>query len=353
MMPSRPMTVGDEPSDQPYARWQVVDDPHGGRFIVLRVDGKDPAGHWVYRVVRDFSRPLEPSAYASTSTDADRLKRYELNYVANRPHVRLSAGDVPRSDVVYLVGSGPSLRKNWMHLLDVTRGVVLGVNQTPGLIPTERMDYFMCIDYSLDGSHWRDRMHGTVGIFDVAATPAVHLGSFKEKRWFVPASRSPFYDKARLAFPHLVMLEHGLNVTFTALSWIVRVLKARTIVLVGMDCSCPESMRHFDEPLVFDAGEEYLVAKDVRGHAVITNRIYLDMAEWHTGVFWFLKDARIRVINATEGGILTNFVEQRCLHDVVPELNGSASRSSGLTAEVAKSAKDGRDKRLEMSSRDR
>ena len=322
MMPSRPMAVDDKPSDQPYARWQVVDDPHGGRFIVLRVDGKDPAGHWVYRVVRDFTRPLDPCAYGSTSTNPERIEQYQLNYIVNKPKVELSAGDVPESEVVYVVGSGPSLRKNHQHIRGVSRGVVVSVNQTPMIIPTEHMDYFFCIDYSLDGSHWKDRMHETVGIFDVAATPAVHLGNFKEMRWFVPASRSPFYDKARHDFPHLVMLEHGLNVTFTALSWIVRVLEAKTIVLVGMDCSCPDGMRHFNEPHAFDPEEEYLVAKDIRGHAVITNCIYLDMAEWHTGVFYFLKEAGIRVINATEGGILTNFVEQRELKDVVQELNG-------------------------------
>ena len=129
--------------------------------------------------------------------------------------------------------------------------------------------------------------------------------------------------------------------TFTALSWIVRVLEAKTIVLAGMDCSCPDGMRHFDEPLAFDAGEEYLVAKDIRGHAVITNRIYLDMAEWHTGVFYFLKEAGIRVINATEGGILTNFVEQRELRDVVPEMNGSPVGSEGPTTEVAESTENG------------
>ena len=91
MTPSRLMAVDDKPSDQPYARWQVVDDPHGGRFIVLRVDGKDPAGHWVYRVVRDFTRPLEPCAYSSTSTNDERLKRYELNYVVHKPHVELKS----------------------------------------------------------------------------------------------------------------------------------------------------------------------------------------------------------------------------------------------------------------------
>jgi len=324
------MSVDDRPSDQPYARWQVVDDPHGGRFVVLRVDGKDPAGHWVYRVVRDFTRPLEPRAYQSTSTDAQRLKRYELNYVVHQPHIELSAADLPESDVVYLVGSGPSLRKNWEHVLDVTRGVVVGVNQAPALIPTERMDYFFCIDYSLDGSHWSQGMQQTIGIFDVAVTPAVHRSDFKEMRWFVPASRSAFYDKARNDFPQLVMLEHGLNVTFTALSWIVRCLKARTIVLVGMDCAFPESMKHFDEPLAFDADEEYLVARDVAGRAVITNRIYLDLAEWHTGVFYFLKEAGIRVINATEGGILTNFVELCQLSDVVRKLNAA----TGFTTEV-------------------
>jgi hypothetical protein len=301
----------------------VVQDAFGGRFIVLRVDGKDPAGHWAYRVVRDFTRPLEPSAYRSTSTDPARLARYELNYVVNRPHIELSAGDAPVSDLAYLVGSGPSLRANGRHLLDVTRGVVVGVNQTPRAVPTERMDYFFCIDYSLDGSHWAHGMERTAGVFDAAVTPAVRLGRWRETRWFVPAAESPFYDHVRADFPHLCMLEHGLNVTFTALSWIVRVLKSKTIVLVGMDSAFTHSMRHFDEPLEFDPAEEYLVAKDVRGRAVITNRTYLDIAEWHVAAFWFLRDAGIRVINATEGGILTNFVEVRELADVVSELNSS------------------------------
>jgi len=326
MTPSRLMSVDDRPSDQPYARWQVVDDAYGGRFIVLRVDGRDPAGHWVYRVVRDFTRPLETCAYGTTSMDAPlRLKRYELNYAVNKAYIALSAGDVPQSDVVYLVGSGPSLRTNWKEILDVSRGLVVGVNQTPALIPTERMDYFFCIDGTLDGSHWRRRMQDTVGIFDVAVTTAVHQGDFREMRWFVPASRSAFYDRVQADFPNLVRLEHGLNVTFTALSWIVRVLRAKTIVLVGMDCACPGGMRHFDEPLVFEAKEEYLVAKDVRGGAVITTRNYFDMAEWHTAALYFLKEAGVRVINATEGGILTNFVEQRQLRDVVTELNSAAS----------------------------
>jgi hypothetical protein len=329
------MSVDDRPSDQPYARWQVVDDAFGGRFIVLRVDGKDPAGHWVYRVVRDFTRPLETGAYGTTSMDDPaRLQRYELNYAVNKHTIRLSAHDVPGSDVVYLVGSGPSLRGNWREILDVSRGVVVGVNQTPAVIPTEHMDYFFCIDSSLDGSHWKHRMRQTVGIFDVAVTTAVHQGDFQEMRWFVPASRSAFYDRVHADFPDLVRLEHGLNVTFTALSWIVRVLRAKTIVLVGMDCACSHGMKHFDEPLVFDPKEEYLVARDVRGGAVITNRNYLDMAEWHTAAFYFLKEAGVRVINATEGGILTNFVEQRRLKDVVPEVN-SRQVAESLSRQVA------------------
>jgi hypothetical protein len=303
----------------------VVQDAFGGRFIVLRVDGKDPAGHWAYRVVRDFTRPLEPGAYRSSELDPERLRRGELNYAINRPHIELSAGDAEESDVAYLVGSGPSLRNNWRSVLDVARGVVIGVNQTPKVIPTERMDYFFCLDGLLDGSHWKHGMPSTVGVFDVAATSAVHLGEWREKRWFLPAMRSPLYERARGEFPHLVMLEHGLNVTFTALSWIVRVLKAKTIVLIGMDCAFSDSMKHFEEPLRFDPAAEYLVAKDVRGRAVITNPVYFEMAEWHTAAFWFLKEAGLRVINATEGGILTDFVEQRNLADVVKELNGARS----------------------------
>jgi hypothetical protein len=318
------MTVDDRPTDQPYARWQVVHDAFGGRLIVLRVEGKDPAGHWAYRVVRDFTRPLDPSACQSTAVDDARLTRYELNYSINKPHIKLSAGDVEESDVAYLVGSGPSLRNNWRHLLDVSRGVVIGVNQTPLVLTTGRMDYFFCVDPTLDGSHWKHGMGETTAIVDAAATSAVHLGKFREMRWFVPAMRSAFYDRVRADFPSLVRLEHGLNVTFTALSWIARVLKSKTIVLVGMDCAFSDSMRHFQEPLAFRADEDYVVAKDVCGRAVITNQTLLDVAEWHTAALYFLKDAGIRVINATEGGILTDFVEQRELADAVKELNQSA-----------------------------
>jgi len=334
MIPSRDMAVDENSSGRPYARWQVVDDAFGGRFLVLRVDGKDPSGRWVYRVVRDLTRPLEPTAYRATETDPERLKRYELNYVVNKPHIRLSAGDVPGSEIVYLVGSGPSLRKNRRHLADVRRGVVVGVNQTPAIVPTERMDYFFCVDWSLDGSHWKGRMQRTVGVFDVAVTPAVHLGNFREMRWFLPAGRSAFYDRARQEFPHLVILEHGLNVTFSALAWIVRALRAKTIVLVGMDCAFSDGMKHFFEPLTFDRSEDYFVASDLDGRAVITNRIYLDVAEWHAAAFYFLKEAGIRVINATEGGILTNFVEKRTLARTVEELNAAETRVSVMSGEA-------------------
>jgi len=161
-----------------------------------------------------------------------------------------------------------------------------------------------------------------VGVFDAAVSPAVHGLGLKRELWFVPSGRSRFYDGVRADFPHLARLEHGLNVTFTALCWIVRMLKAKVIVLVGMDCAFSDSWRHFDEPLTFDRDEDYLVAGDVNSRAVITNSIYLSIAEWHTAVFYFLTSAGVRVINATEGGLLRNFVEVRDLASTVDELNG-------------------------------
>ncbi len=325
MNPSGSTSVVDAPKDQPYARWQVVRDAQGGRFIVLRVEGKDPSGRWEYRVVRDFTRPLDPGACRSSGLSPERLKRADFNFAMNHALIELSAGDVPPSDVVYLVASGPSLRKNWRQLLDVRRGVVVGVNQVPMILPTKRLDYFFCVDGLLDGSHWKRPMKDTVGIFDVAATHAVRFGRWKEMRWFVPAMRSRLYDAAREEFPRLAMIEHGLNVTFSALSWIVRALKAKTIVLVGMDFAFTDGMRHFFEPLTFDRQARYAVAKDVKGRAAITDETLLEFAEWNAAALWFLRDAGIRVINATEGGILSDFVELRDLKDVVAEMN-EASR---------------------------
>ena len=222
---------------------------------------------------------------------------------------------------MYLIGSGPGLRKNFEYIGRIGTGVVVGVNQTARILPTDQLDYFFCIDYSLGEEQFPNELPETIGVFDVAVSPQVHRLDLKRELWFVPAGRSRFYDKVREKQPHLVRLEHGLNVTFTALCWIVRILKAKTIVLVGMDCAFTDSWRHFDEPLAFDRNEDYLVAADVDNRAVITNSIYLSIAEWHTAVFYFLKCAGVRVINATEGGLLRNFVEVKDLASTVDELN--------------------------------
>ena len=307
---------------RPLKKWQVVDDAHGGRFMVLGGDGVDENGNRRYKIVRDFTRHLDADGYGSTAIDAERLAKLEANYATNKPHIALSAGDVTPSEVAYLVGSGPSLRKNHKELAKVTRGVVIGVNQTPGILDRNVMHYWFCIDWAIRGDDWMRSMPLTTAILDPTVSPSVvKPENWKQLLWCVPASRSAFYDDVRRDLPHLVRLEHGLNVTFTALCWIVKALKARTIVLVGMDCSFPDGMRHYDEPLWFDRNEEYMVAPDVDGRAVITSRMCLDQAEWHAAVFWFLKDAGVRVINATEGGILTNFVERRPLREVVSELN--------------------------------
>ena len=310
-------------------RWQVVNDPYGGRFIVLGLEGKDDPSsndegstHQGYRVVRDFTGPLNEAVYVSSPSGPERIEVYEGNYASNKGRIRESADAVEPSDVVYLVGSGPGLRKNIKHVGRIGTGVVVGINRTAHLIPTERLDYLFCIDSSRTKDPFPVRLPETVGVLDVTVTPSVHGLKLKRELWFVPSVRSRFYDRVREDHPHLVRLEHGLNVTFTALCWIVRALKAKTIVLVGMDCAFTDSWRHFDEPLMFDADAEYLVAQDVCGRAVITNDVFLSIAEWHTAALYFLKCAGIRVINATEGGLLRNFVEVRDLASTVDELNG-------------------------------
>lgn len=331
----RDSTGSDGSASAGFRRWQLVNDPYGGRFLVLGLEGTDGSSETLgerprdsersYRVVRDFTRRLDERAYGATAMPPERLQRYELNYAANRDRILHSADeDVAPADVVYLVASGPGLRANVAELARIRRGVVVGVNQTARILAPERLDYFFCIDFSLGPENFPHPLPGSVGVFDVAVSPAVHALDCRRELYFLPAGRSEFYDRVRAEFPFLTKLEHGLNVTFSALAWIVRVLKARTIVLVGMDCAYTGSWRHFDEPLMFKHDAEYLVAQDSDGRAVITDPIYLAIAEWHTAVLYFLRDAGIRVINATEGGLLRHFVELKPLARTVDELNGGA-----------------------------
>lgn len=84
-----------------FRRWQVVNDPYGGRFIVLGLEGKDnpPSSNngstrQGYRVVRDFTRPLNEEAYAASLTAPERIQAYELNYEANKGRIHESADAV-------------------------------------------------------------------------------------------------------------------------------------------------------------------------------------------------------------------------------------------------------------------
>ena len=102
----------------------------------------------------------------------------------------------------------------------------------------------------------------------------------------------------------------------------VPAMTPRVIVLAGMDCAFTDSWRWHDEALGFDRDEEYLVAEDLHGRAVMTDARNLATARWLTRAAWALRRAGVRVINASEGGLVREFVEARTLEDVIGEMDG-------------------------------
>jgi hypothetical protein len=256
-------------------------------------------------------------------TDPEHLKRRELNYTANKGCIRESADTVEKEKVAWLVDDGPALRKNIEHIGRIGTGAVVGVNGTARLIATEQMKYLFCNDCPVNGEEFPRKLPETIGVFDVAVDPAAHGLGLKREVWFVPVEVGTFYETVLRDFPDVARLEEGPGVVFAALGWIVRILRAKTIVLVGIDCAFTDSWRRFEEPLEFDREEEYLVAADIRGRAVMTNGKNLETAEWLTAAFWFLREGGVRVINASEGGLLRDFVEVRGLAETVDELNGT------------------------------
>lgn len=295
----------------------------------LYTDQEDPAQ---YKGVRNWFRgPRDKQRYGLATGKAQelRIKRWLDNYEENRSLITRPATDVEPSDVVYLVGSGPSLERNAPELLRVTRGVKVAANWTLSWFADMGMgldvfDYFTCIDYHIKAQDSRDYPN-TTAVMDVVVNPSVPRVNFKDRIWFTSDAQAgnPAAQKAQEENDGLPEYDAGLNVTFSALQWIVMALKAKTIVLVGTDCALTWGRYHCGTwgEYKFWHPAEYAVIEDLYGRPTMSVKGLVDIADWTMGALYFIREAGIRVINASEEGILKNQCELMTLADAVDELN--------------------------------
>ena len=132
--------------------------------------------------------------------------------------------------------------------------------------------------------------------------------------------RRVYYAGAGQEWSKVMRLEDYRDVRCRALCWVARALRARVIVLAGMDFAFSGGWRSYQQPLRYEPEAEYMVARDMRGNAVLTDAANVSAAEWFLGICLALRDAGVRVINASESGLLGEHVEARRLAEAVEEL---------------------------------
>jgi len=295
----------------------------------LYTDQRDPAE---YKGVRNWfmgSRDKQRFGLVMNEGQELRNKVWLENYEANRSLISRPATDVPQSDVVYLVASGPSLESNVPALLDIKRGVKVAVNWTlawcaeMGFGP-DLFDYFACIDYHIKPLEHQEYPN-VVGVFDVVVNPSVPRLGFKDRLWFTSDAQdgNPAAMKAQAENVGLPEYDAGLNVTFSILQWAIFALGAKTVVLVGADCALTYGRFHCGTWAKYDFWHpaEFTVLPDIYGRPVVSVKNLVDVADWTLGAFYFMRENGIRVINATEGGLLSQHCELKPLEETVAELN--------------------------------
>ncbi len=260
----------------------------------------------------DGGRLMIPSG--AGKDDIGRLRRWELNYAANAGRVKKSADAVTSEEIVWVFGDGPGLRKNRSEIGRIGTGAVVGVEDAGLVIPSERLKYLFCGEEFEAGEAWERRYLGrTTGVLNVGTDVRVNVLGFGRRVWYAGG-------EAREA--RVMRLDEAPDARCAGLCWVARALRPRVIVLAGMDFAFSGGWRRYDEPLQYEAEADYLVARDIEGNAVLTDQANLSAAEWVLGACRVLRVAGVRVINASEGGLLGEDVELKTLGDVVDELNG-------------------------------
>ena len=208
-----------------------------------------------------------------------------------------SVWDLPQSDVVYVVGSGPSLKKNAKLLRERAGGVVLALNDAVRYVSP---DYFLAVDFVFDRVKPRHARNVTA-IFPPVVPPKLARLPWKDVRWIRSGVRAPFWDDIEKHHGSLWRYWEGLNCTYAALQLVYDRLKPKTIVLVGIDCGFPDGCRHIGEPILWEP--DLKVVEGPGRKPVISNDIMLAQRDYLAAQCYFLRMRGIEVINATEGGL--------------------------------------------------
>lgn len=245
----------------------------------------------------------------------------------------IASGDskdfAPNEDVLYVVAPGPSLKYNGHHLADVKRGKVLCVNKAHNVIGPKNCDYYMALDAKSPESWFQSDLSDTIGYLGACVAPWAQKAKFKQTHWFVDQNLSHLDTVLGPRKEKLPSLDHGMSVLYSATDLAIR-MGVKTIVFVGVDGSFRDNEVHPGESVESWGFGDIQKVKNIYGEEVYTNQLYASLTSHLLGKLAFMMIYKVRVINATEGGVLSASInhkgdrfaiEQRRLADVIQELN--------------------------------
>ena len=270
-------------------------------------------------IVEDFTRLCDgPSPIRPAAMSPDRLEMTERNIRCNAGLVGKGLEGLPPRETVYVVGSGPSLMQNRHALerIDKDAAAVVGCNELLQYLPAGILDYYAAIDAGCP-SKWHSGIDvsRTTALICTMAPSHFTLSPWRDLRWFKLRGQGGHVNLMEQCNPGLSELSlSGYAVSLSMIEFAYRFLKARTIVLAGFDFAYKYIdgivYDHIDEPLSEDYWEGIyrmrgrIFARDIFGRPAVSDYNLLRAGMAVMGAIRCLADAGVRVINATEGGVL-------------------------------------------------
>lgn len=271
-------------------------------------------------LVTDPWNPIDYRRAVTCSTNMGAYTTWERNYEKLKPLISESCADVPQEDILYFVAPGPSLTKNMHELKNITHGKVIGMNIVPKF--GVKCDYYASMDYCIKPETcFNADTPKMVGMFSPQVNWEIpYADVFSRRVWGFPALVMPLFDKMREEYPHIPMVTATPNVSFMAIEWACKYMNPKAIVLVGFDF-CGYILKDGETCRMHPDGHDdfkpegdwkEFTTLGIDGEPVLYLDLYRRIIQHHIPLFWFLVDRGIRVINATEGGIL--WENCACLH---------------------------------------
>jgi hypothetical protein len=243
-----------------------------------------------------------------------RVAHWKRNYAANASIIKNSVYDLPQSDVVYLVGCGPSLEVNGHWLRHVSNGTIITLNDALNWVPNA--DYFLCMDHVFQNT--RGNAKTTAVLAPTVRNELARL-PWKDVRWMrSSATGTEPFETIHKRHPDLWLYDEGLNCTFTAYQFIAQILNPKCLVLVGLDCGFSPDRERVGKALSWNDKDQYVVVPDAFGRPTLCNGLYSRVINFTVAMLsWFQKHG-CQVVNANAGGALPTQIGIQSVETVAP-----------------------------------